>query len=127
YLPLQRREIEHGLRQGSIRGVVATNALELGVDIGQLEAAVLCGYPGTIASTWQQSGRAGRRSTTSIAVMVADSSPLDQFVVTHPEYFFDRQPESALVNPDNLFVLMSHLPCAAFELPFEEGEKYGEQ
>jgi DEAD/DEAH box helicase domain-containing protein len=127
YLPLQRREIEHGLRDGSIRGVVATNALELGVDIGQLEAAVLCGYPGTIASTWQQSGRAGRRSTTSIAVMVADSSPLDQFVVTHPEYFFERQPESALVNPDNLFVLMSHLPCAAFELPFEEGERYGDQ
>ncbi|HXI15669.1 MAG TPA: DEAD/DEAH box helicase [Chloroflexota bacterium] len=127
YLPLQRREIEQGLRQGTVRGVVATNALELGIDIGQLEAAVLSGYPGTIASTWQQAGRAGRRNTTSLAVFVADSSALDQFIVTHPEYFFDRQPESALVNPDNLYVLMSHLPCAAFELPFESQERYGGQ
>ena len=126
YLPLQRREIEQGLRRGTVRGVVATNALELGVDIGQLEASILCGYPGTIASTWQQAGRAGRRATTSLSVMVADSSPLDQFVVTHPDYFFERRPESALVNPDNLYVLMSHLPCAAFELPFEATERYGE-
>ncbi|HEU5315299.1 MAG TPA: DEAD/DEAH box helicase, partial [Chloroflexota bacterium] len=99
YLPLQRREIEQGLRRGDVRGVVATNALELGVDIGQLEASVICGYPGTIASTWQQAGRAGRRSTTALSVLVADSSPVDQFVVTHPDYFFARRPESALVNP----------------------------
>ena len=126
YLPLQRREIEQGLRRGDVRGVVATNALELGVDIGQLEASILCGYPGTIASAWQQAGRAGRRQTTALSVFVADSSPVDQFIVTHPEYFFERRPESALVNPDNLFVLMSHLPCAAFELPFETEEEYGE-
>jgi DEAD/DEAH box helicase domain-containing protein len=125
YRPLQRREIEQGLRQGSVRGVVATNALELGIDVGQLEAAVLCGYPGTIASTWQQAGRAGRRQNTSLAVFVADSSPLDQFIVSHPDYFFGRSPEHALVNPDNLFVLMGHLPCAAFELPFRAGEHYG--
>ncbi len=127
YLPLQRREIEQGLRDGSFRGVVATNALELGVDIGQLEVSILCGYPGTVASSWQQAGRAGRRQTTSLAVFVASSEPLDQFIVNHPEYFFERRPESALVNPDNLFVLMGHLPCAAFELPFEEGEAYGGQ
>jgi DEAD/DEAH box helicase domain-containing protein len=127
YLPLQRREIEQGLRRGDVRGVVATNALELGIDIGQLDAALLCGYPGTIASTWQQVGRAGRRSTTSLGIFVASSAPIDQFVVTHPEYFFDRSPENALVNPDNIFVLMGHLPCAAFELPFQEGEAYGTQ
>jgi DEAD/DEAH box helicase domain-containing protein len=127
YLPLQRREIEQGLRRGDVRGVVATNALELGIDIGQLEASVLCGYPGSIASTWQQAGRAGRRQTTSLAILVADSSALDQFIVKHPSYFFDRLPEHALVNPDNLFVLMGHLPCAAFELPFEDGERFGQQ
>ena len=125
YRPLQRREIEQGLRRGEVRGVVATNALELGIDVGQLEAAVLCGYPGTIASTWQQAGRAGRRQNTSLAIMVADSSPLDQFIVSHPDYFFGRSPEHALVNPDNLYVLMGHLPCAAFELPFQQGESYG--
>jgi DEAD/DEAH box helicase domain-containing protein len=127
YRPLQRREIEQGLREGTVRGVVATNALELGIDVGQLEAAVLCGYPGTIASTWQQAGRAGRRQNTALAVYVADSSPLDQFIVTHPDYFFERSPEHALVNPDNLYVLMGHLPCAAFELPFQAGERYGTQ
>ncbi len=125
YLPLQRREIEHGLRSGDIRGVVATNALELGIDIGQLEAAVLCGYPGTIASTWQQAGRAGRRASTSLAILVADSSPLDQYIVTHPDYFFGKSPEHALVNPDNLLVLASHLQCAAFELRFEQGQTFG--
>ncbi|HEX2034861.1 MAG TPA: DEAD/DEAH box helicase [Chloroflexota bacterium] len=127
YRPLQRREIEQGLREGKVRGVVATNALELGIDIGQLEAAVLCGYPGTIASTWQQAGRAGRRANTSLTIFVADSSPLDQFIAGHPDYFFGRSPEHALVNPDNLFVLMGHLPCAAFELPFQAGESYGAQ
>jgi DEAD/DEAH box helicase domain-containing protein len=125
YLPNQRREIERGLRDGSVRTVVSTNALELGIDIGALEATVLVGYPGTIASTWQQAGRAGRRSTQSLAVMVAGSSPLDQFLVNNPHYFFERSPENGLVNPDNLFILMNHLQCAAFELPFQDNEAYG--
>ena len=125
YRPLQRREIERGLRSGQVRGVVATNALELGIDIGHLDAAILCGYPGTIASTRQQSGRAGRRATTSVAIFVASSSPLAQFVVTHPDYFFARSPEHGLVNADNHFLRMSHLACAAFELPFEDDERFG--
>ena len=125
YRPLQRREIERGLRSGQVRGVVATNALELGIDIGHLDAAILCGYPGTIASTRQQSGRAGRRATTSVAIFVASSSPLAQFVVTHPDYFFARSPEHGLVNADNLYLRMSHLACAAFELPFEDDEQFG--
>jgi DEAD/DEAH box helicase domain-containing protein len=125
YLPNQRREIERGLRDGSVRGVVATNALELGIDIGSLEAAVLAGYPGTIASTLQQMGRAGRRAGTSIAVLVASSNPLDQYIVSHPEYFFGRSPESGLVNPDNLLILASHLKCGAFELPFADADAFG--
>jgi DEAD/DEAH box helicase domain-containing protein len=125
YLPLERREIEHGLRDGSIKGVVSTNALELGIDIGSLDACVMVGYPGTIASTWQQAGRAGRRRGTSLAVMVATSSPLDQFIVSHPEYFFEHPVESGLVNPNNLLILMSHMKCGAFELPFEQGEQFG--
>ncbi len=125
YLPNQRREIERGLRDGSVRTVVSTSALELGIDIGALEAAVMVGYPGTIASTWQQAGRAGRRSTQSLAVMVAGSSPLDQFLVNNPEYFFGRSPENGLINPDNLFILLNHLQCAAFELPFRDDEGYG--
>ncbi|MFL5735381.1 MAG: DEAD/DEAH box helicase [Chloroflexia bacterium] len=125
YLPNQRREIERGLRDGSVRSVISTNALELGIDIGSLEAAVMVGYPGTIASTWQQAGRAGRRAGESLAVMVAGSSPLDQYLVNNPEYFFVRPPENGLVNPDNLFILINHLQCAAFELPFRDGEGYG--
>ena len=125
YLPLERRAIERGLRDGSVRGVVATNALELGVDIGQLGAAVIAGYPGTIASLWQQAGRAGRRSEASAALLVASAAPLDQFVATHPRYLFERSPEHGLINPDNLAVLARHLRCAAFELPFEDGEAFG--
>lgn len=125
YLPTQRREIERGLRDGSVRGVVATNALELGVDIGSLEAAILTGYPGTVASTLQQMGRAGRRASASAAVLIASSNPLDQYIVTHPEYFFGRSPESGLVNPDNLLILANHLKCAAFELPFADGDAFG--
>ncbi|MEO5952626.1 MAG: helicase-related protein, partial [Chloroflexia bacterium] len=125
YLPTQRREIERGLRDGTVRTVVSTNALELGVDIGALEAAVLVGYPGTVASMWQQAGRAGRRNTQSLAVMVAGSSPLDQYVVNNPEYFFERSPENGLINPDNLYILMSHIQCAAFELAFKDGEAFG--
>ncbi len=125
YLPLERREIERGLRAGDVRGVVATNALELGVDIGQLGAAVIAGYPGTIASLWQQAGRAGRRSEVSAAVLVASAAPLDQFVATHPAYIFERSPEMGLINPDNLAILLRHLRCAVFELPFKDGETFG--
>jgi DEAD/DEAH box helicase domain-containing protein len=126
YLPLQRREIERGLRDGSVRAVVSTNALELGVDIGSLDACVMTGYPGTVASTWQQAGRAGRREGPSLAVLVASSSALDQFIVQNPDYFFGRQPEHGLINPDNLLVLVNHMKCAAFELPFHDGETFGE-
>ncbi|HXM69668.1 MAG TPA: DEAD/DEAH box helicase, partial [Thermoanaerobaculia bacterium] len=124
YLPLHRREIEAGLRTGEITGVVSTNALELGIDIGSLQAAVLVGYPGTIASTWQQLGRAGRRSG-SIGVFVASSSPLDQFIVRHPEYFLSADPEEGLIDPDNLLLLAGHLQAGLFELPFEDQERLG--
>ncbi|MGB2988703.1 MAG: DEAD/DEAH box helicase [Candidatus Zixiibacteriota bacterium] len=125
YLPLQRREIERGLREGTIRGVVSTNALELGIDIGQLDVSVMAGYPGNIASTWQQAGRAGRRTDVSVAVLVANSSPLDQFIIHHPDYFFSQSPESGIVDPNNLSILVSHVKCAAFELPFADGETFG--
>ena len=125
YLPTQRREIERGLRAGTIDAVVSTNALELGIDIGALEACVLCGYPGTIASAWQQAGRAGRRQRASMVFFVASSAAIDQFIVTHPDYFLSASPEHALLNPDNLYVLMSHFKCSAFELPFEDGEPFG--
>lgn len=125
YLPKLRREIERGLRNGEIRGVVSTNALELGIDIGQLQACVLNGYPGTVASTWQQSGRAGRRQESSVTFLVASSNPLDQYIIQHPEYFFERTPERALIHPDNLMILIDHIKCAAYELPFEEGETFG--
>ncbi len=125
YLPLERREIERGLREGRVRAVVATNALELGIDIGSLDAAVMAGYPGTIASTWQRAGRAGRRRGSSCAVLVASSRPLDQFIIRHPEYFFGGSPEHAYIQPDNLEILVNHLKCAAFELPIESGEAFG--
>jgi len=125
YLPNERRAIEGGLRDGAVRGVVATNALELGMDIGQLSACVMTGYPGTIASTWQQAGRAGRTTDVSAAVLVAGGSPLDQYIVTHPRFFFERSPEHALINPDNLVVLLNHLRCAVFELPFVEEKGFG--
>ena len=125
YLPLRRREIERGLRQGDVRCVVSTNALELGIDIGALDVAVMAGYPGTIASTWQRAGRAGRRSGRSAAVLVASSAPIDQFVARNPEFFFGASPEHALVNPDNLQILLAHVKCAAFELPFRTDERFG--
>jgi DEAD/DEAH box helicase domain-containing protein len=125
YLPRERREIESLMRNGRIRAVVATNALELGIDIGSLDAVVMAGYPGTIASTWQRAGRAGRRQTASAAVLVASSAPLDQYIVEHPDYFFGRSPEHAFINPDNLEILMAHLKCAAFELPLHDGETFG--
>jgi DEAD/DEAH box helicase domain-containing protein len=125
YLPRERREIERRLREGEIRAVVATNALELGIDIGSLDAVVMAGYPGTIASSWQRAGRAGRRQATSAAVLVASSAPLDQYIVEHPDYFFGSSPEHAYINPDNLEILMAHLKCAAFELPLRDGERFG--
>jgi DEAD/DEAH box helicase domain-containing protein len=125
YLPLKRREIERGLREGSVLGVVSTNALELGIDIGSLDVAVLMGYPGSVASSWQQAGRAGRRSGTSVAVMVANSSPLNQFIAKNPDYFFGAPVEQARVNPDNLQILVNHIKCAAFELPFVGDEPFG--
>ncbi|HVC77230.1 MAG TPA: DEAD/DEAH box helicase [Candidatus Micrarchaeaceae archaeon] len=124
YLPLHRREIEAGLRSGEITSVVSTNALELGIDIGSLQTAILVGYPGTIASTWQQLGRAGRRSG-SVGVFVASSSPLDQFIVRHPEYFLSSDPEEGLIDPDNLLLLAGHLQAGLFELPFEDEERLG--
>jgi len=125
YLPSQRRLIEKGLRDGTVRAVVATNALELGIDIGGLGAAVLVGYPGTIASTWQQAGRAGRGDQAALAVLVASASPLDQFLAHHPDYFFGRSPEQALIAPDHLIILLNHLRCAMFELPFQKGQGFG--
>jgi DEAD/DEAH box helicase domain-containing protein len=125
YLPNRRREIERGLREGAVRAVVSTNALELGIDIGALDVCVMAGYPGTIAATWQRAGRAGRRTSRSAAVMVASSAPLDQFMVRNPSYFFDASPERALIDPDNLHILVDHIKCAAFELPFGSGEGFG--
>ncbi len=125
YLADERRAIERALRDGSARGVVATNALELGIDIGQLDAAILAGYPGTIASALQQAGRAGRRAETSTAILVASAAPLDQFLITHPRYFFERSPEHGLIAPDNLVILTGHLKCASFELPFDADEQFG--
>ena len=125
YLPTQRREIERGLRAGQIDAVISTNALELGIDIGALDACILCGYPGTIASAWQQAGRAGRREGTSIVFYVASSAALDQYIVNHPDYLLHQSPENAMVNPDNLYIMLSHFKCAAFELPFDDGDSFG--
>lgn len=126
YLPTERREIEKGLRNGDIYGVVSTNALELGVDIGQLQVCIMTGYPGSIASSWQQAGRAGRRHGESLVILVASSSPLDQYIIQHPDYFFTRSPETARINKDNLIILVDHLKCAAYELPFKKGDYFGD-
>jgi DEAD/DEAH box helicase domain-containing protein len=121
YLPSERRAIEAGLRSGDILGVVSTNALELGIDIGRLDVSILAGYPGTIASTWQQMGRAGRRAESSVAIFVAGPGPVDQFVANHPEFLFESSPEEARLDPTNLHVLLGHVRAATFELPFEPG------
>ena len=125
YLPKERRAIEEGLRRGEVKGVVSTNALELGIDIGALDACIITGYPGSIASTWQQAGRSGRRSGTSMAMLVANSEPLNQYIVSNPDYFFGRSPERALADPDNMIILTNHVRCASFELPFNHDDKFG--
>lgn len=126
YLPNERRAIEKGLRDGSIQIVVSTNALELGVDIGQLQACIMTGYPGNIASAWQQAGRAGRRQDSALIIYVAGATALDQYVVNNPMYLLGSSPEEALINPENILILMEHLKCAAFELPFTMTDSYGE-
>ena len=125
YLPKERRAIEEGLRRGEVKGVVSTNALELGIDIGALDACIITGYPGSIASTWQQAGRSGRRSGTSMAMLVANSEPLNQYIVSNPDYFFGRTPERALADPDNMIILTNHVRCASFELPFNHDDTFG--
>jgi DEAD/DEAH box helicase domain-containing protein len=126
YLPTERRETERNLRAGEIDGVVSTSALELGVDVGGLDVAVLNGYPGSIAGTWQRLGRAGRRQKPSLGILVASSSALDQYVVRHPEFFENAPPEMARIAPDQLLILLDHIRCAAFELPFVSGDRFGE-
>ena len=125
YLPSERREVERGLRSGELLGVVSTNALELGVDVGQLDVSILAGYPGSIAGTWQQMGRAGRRSDTSVSILIAGGGPVDRYVVEHPEFLLSSPPEEARLDPDNVHVLLGHLKAACFELPFEPGERFG--
>ena len=125
YLPTERRAVERGLRDGELLGVVCTNALELGVDVGQLDISILAGYPGSIAATWQQMGRAGRRGGTSVSVLIAGGGPVDRYVVEHPAFLLDSPPEEARLDPDNLHVLLGHLKAACFELPFEPGERFG--
>ncbi len=126
YLPNERRAIEHGLRERSILGVVSTNALELGIDIGGLDVSIMAGYPGAISSSWQQAGRAGRKNAASLSILIASSAPLDQFLINHPDYFFGKAPENGLIDADNPVLAVSHLKCAAFELPLEPDKPYGD-
>jgi len=123
YLPRERRQIEQELFNGQLLGVVATTALELGIDIGDLEATVLTGYPGSIASTWQQAGRSGRSSDRSLSFLIGLDNPLDQYFMRHPDFFFQKGFENALVNPDNPYILRAHLLCAAWELPLSSDEE----
>ncbi|WP_397606746.1 DEAD/DEAH box helicase [Silanimonas sp.] len=125
YLPNERRETEVAMRAGKVDGIVSTSALELGVDIGALDVVVLNGWPGSVAATWQRFGRAGRRQQASVGVLVASSEAIDQYVVQHPEYFFGANPEHARLHADQPLVLLDHVRCAAFELPFSAGERFG--
>lgn len=125
YLPQERRLIENGLRLGVIQTVIATNALEMGIDMGKVDAVLMMGYPGSISSFFQQAGRAGRKGRNSITLMIASSSPIDQYIVRHPEYIKSGKPESVLIDPDNPLILLEHLKCAAFELPFFDADEFG--
>src|SRR5262249_61394070 len=127
YLAAERREIERMLFNGQLLGVTSTNALELGIDIGGLDAALIVGYPGTIASTWQQAGRAGRGPDPALVVFIAYNEPIDQFIIRHPEYVLARSPESGIIDPENPYILASHLGCAAAELPLraEDARHFG--
>lgn len=125
YLADQRRELESGLRNGTIRCITATTALELGVDIGGLDASLLAGYPGTISGTWQQAGRSGRGDNPSLSILSLSTNPLDQYIALHPDFLFSTHPECALINPDNLLIILAHIKCAAYELPFEVGDRFG--
>ena len=125
YLPKERRKIEADLRKGAIKSVISTNALEMGIDMGKVDAIVMMGYPGSISSFYQQAGRAGRRNQASAAILIASSSPMDQYIVRHEEFIRGKNPENALLDPDNSLILLDHLRCAAFELPFKESENFG--
>jgi DEAD/DEAH box helicase domain-containing protein len=127
YLPNERRDIERGLKDGRIHGIVSTNALELGIDIGSLDVSIMAGYPGTVASFHQQAGRSGRKDAPSLAILIASNSPVDQYIAAHPEYLMEKNPEAALVNPSNVYILVDQVKCAAFELPFRSGEPFGDE
>lgn len=126
YLPAERREIEDAIRNRRAKVTLSTNALELGIDIGGLDIILILGYPGTIAATKQQAGRAGRKGTPSASLLLASTNPQDQYLVKHPEYFYQKPIENALINPDNLLILLEHLQCSLFELPMQEGESFGD-
>jgi DEAD/DEAH box helicase domain-containing protein len=126
YLKADRREIENGFKSGQIRLVVATSALELGIDIGELESVLMAGYPGSIARTLQQAGRAGRKQQSSLAMLLAAPDAMDQYLAHHPEYITRRNPEAVLIDPDNLTILLQHLRCACFELPMSGGDRFGQ-
>ncbi len=127
YLPNERRDIEQGLKDGSIIGVVSTNALELGIDIGSLDVSILAGYPGSVSSFHQQAGRSGRTDRVSVSILITSNSPLDQYIAAHPEFLMEKNPEAALINPANVYVLVDQVKCAAFELPFRDGEIFGNE
>ena len=127
YLPTERRDTATRLRGGELDCVVATNALELGVDIGGLDVCLLNGFPGTIAGTWQRLGRAGRRNRPAMGVLIATSDPLDQYIIRNPEFFTAASPERGCIDPDQLLILMDHIRCAAFELAFHDGERFGSE
>lgn len=127
YLPNERRAIERGLKSGAIKCVVSTNALELGIDIGSLDVSIMAGFPGTVASFHQQGGRSGRKDRTSVSILIASNAPLDQYIAQHPEYLMERSPEAALINPQNVYILVDQVKCAAFELPFKRSDEYGNE
>lgn len=127
YLPNERRRIEEGLKNGDLLGIVSTNALELGIDIGSLDVSIMAGYPGSVSSFHQRAGRSGRKESVSVSILVCSNSPLDQYIAGHPEYLMEKNPESALINPSNIYILVDQVKCAAFEIPFKREETFGEE